>query len=208
MDLQQLKSVWVSYDEKMAANRKLSELVVLSMIRDKSRGVLAGMQREILRACLLCVVLIVFFSASVLANAFDFTQPIQYVPILFYIALASMALFLLLKERSRLGSVNLTKDTLHEALKKVIHAREKFQAVIRKVWFLIPLTSLAFLISLVAKTVETYGVLKFSSIVGALIGGSILFVLVARRHVHLFKDAYCEDLKESLQELEELQNIK
>ena len=207
MNLDELKSTWKAYDEKMLASQKLSERVVFLMIRDRSKSTLAQMERNLKVAGLIMTAVVFFFSAAIAGNAFDYTSWYFYIPSVLYIGLALFAITVVVKNYRHLSRVSLSQQNLYDSLTTVLRWHEKTQAALARVWLLCMMSGFLFGVSMVARKFETYGTTK----VILMLGGQALIILVlyalARWVFAVFEDRLGKELTENIQELDQLKAI-
>ncbi|MBC7920122.1 MAG: hypothetical protein H7Z75_03445 [Ferruginibacter sp.] len=203
MNLDEMKTTWQAYDQRIAATHQLSERLVRSMMKDKSKGTLARMRQELRLVSVIFTAVIFFFSAVILGNAFDYTHWLEYIPTVLYMLLASTGLVLILGEYRQLRKVNLTKENLRESLRLVIRSHERFGAALGKVWKLCMGAGFLFGVSFVARTIPKYGWGKAFLFVGGQALLILLLYAVARWLFDAFQDPHTAQLKENLRELEE-----
>ncbi|MFC5411854.1 hypothetical protein ACFPMF_21200 [Larkinella bovis] len=202
MTLEELKSTWKTLDDKLSANRRLSEEIVFQLIKDRSKSTLAKMERRLLFAGFIMTGLVLFFGAAMIGNAFDYTSWYFHLPSVLYISLALVALTVVARTYRTLHRVNLSQQTLYDSLKTVLQAHEKAQAALARVWLLCMLAGFLFGVSMVARKFEAYGMAKTS---GLLVGQAVLILLLyaaARWIFTLFEDRLGQELRENLQELD------
>jgi uncharacterized membrane protein YcjF (UPF0283 family) len=204
MNLDELKSTWKSYDEKLLASQQLSEQMVFLMIKDRSKSTLAKMARNLKFAGVIMTAVIIFFTAAIVGNAFDYTSWYFYIPSVLYIGLALVALTVVLKNYRSLSGVTLSRKNLYDSLTTVLHSHEKAQAALSRVGLLCMMAGFLFGVSMVARKFEVYGTTK----VMLMLGGEAAIILVlyaaARWVFNVFEDTIGNELKENLQELDQL----
>jgi uncharacterized membrane protein YcjF (UPF0283 family) len=204
MNLDELKSTWKSYDEKLLASQQLSEQMVFLMIKDRSKSTLAKMARNLKFAGVIMTAVIIFFTAAIVGNAFDYTSWYFYIPSVLYIGLALVALTVVLKNYRSLSGVTLSRKNLYDSLTTVLHSHEKAQAALSRVWLLCMMAGFLFGVSMVARKFEVYGTTK----VMLMLGGEAAIILVlyaaARWVFNVFEDTIGNELKENLQDLDQL----
>jgi uncharacterized membrane protein YedE/YeeE len=207
MNLDELKSTWKAYDEKMLASQKLSERVVFLMISDRSKSTLARMERNLKVAGLIMTAVVLFFAAAIIGNAFDYTSWYFYIPSVLYISVALFAITVIVKSYRNLSRVSLSQKNLHESLTTVLRWHEKTQSALARVWLLCMMSGFLFGVSMVARKFEAYGTTK----VALLLSGQALLILVvyavARWVFNAFEDKPGDELKENIQELDQLKAI-
>ncbi|WP_138990750.1 hypothetical protein [Larkinella sp. C7] len=207
MNLDELKSTWKGYDEKMLASQKLSERVVFMMIKDRSKSVLAKMERNLTGAGLLMTAVVIFFAAAIAGNAFDYTSWYFYIPSVLYMGLALFAIAVIVKNYRHLSRVSLSQQNLYDSLTTVLQWHQKTRAALARVWLLCMMSGFLFGVSMVARKFETYGTTK----VMLMLGGEMLLILVlyalARWVFAVFEDRLGKELTENIQELDQLKAI-
>ncbi|WP_421830312.1 hypothetical protein [Larkinella sp.] len=207
MNLDELKSTWKAYDEKMLASQKLSERVVFMMIKDRSKSTLAKMERNLTGAGLIMTAVVLFFAAAVAGNAFDYTSWYFYIPSVLYIGLALFAITVIVKNYRHLSQVSLSQQNLYDSLTTVLRWHEKTQSALSSVWILCMMSGFLFGVSMVARKFETYGTTK----VALLLSGQAVMILIvyalARWVFAVFEDRLGQELKENIQELDQLKAI-
>ena len=207
MNLDEFKSTWKAYDEKLLASQQLSERVVFMMLRDRSKSTLAQMERNLKVAGLIMTAVVLFFAAAIIGNAFDYTSWYFYIPSVLYIGLALFAITVVVKNYRHLSRVSLSQQNLYDSLTTVLRWHEKTQAALARVWLLCMMSGFLFGVSMVARKFETYGTTK----VALLLSGQALLILVvyavARWVFNAFEDKPGDELKENIQELEQLKTV-
>ncbi|MGV3560374.1 hypothetical protein [Larkinella arboricola] len=207
MTLDDLKITWKAYDEKLLAHQQLTERMILLMIKDRSKGTLAKMARHLQVAGVVMTAVIVFFSAAIIGNAFDYERWYLYIPSVIYIGLAIVALTVVVKNYRNLSRISLSQQNLYDSLKTVLGWHEKAQAALSKVWMLCLLAGFLFTISMIARKFEAYSALKISLALGSQAAFILLFYGLARWLFNAFEDKIGLELKENLQELDQLKSI-
>ncbi|MES2733944.1 MAG: hypothetical protein V4714_19510 [Bacteroidota bacterium] len=204
MNLDELKLTWQAYDEKIRTTQQLGEKLVLTLIKDKSKGTLSKLARELRWVMLLFTGLILFLVAAIVGNAFDFTGWLSYLPMGMYLLLSTYALIILLKEYRNIQSVNLTKENLRECLQLLIRSHEHYFVAMGKIWQLCMIAGVLFGISLILRKVDDYGITKTLLFIGVQVITVLLIYAVAKWGFNISHDPHTAALKENLRELEEL----
>ncbi|KAA9357323.1 hypothetical protein [Larkinella humicola] len=207
MNLEELKSNWKAYDEKILASQKLSERVVFMMIKDRSKSTLAKMERNLTGAGLLMTAVVIFFAAAIVGNAFDYTSWYFYIPSVLYIGLALFAITVVVKNYRHLSRVSLSQQNLYDSLTTVLQWHVKTQAALARVWLLCMMAGFLFGVSMVARKFETYGTMKTVLILGGQAALILLMYATARWIFNSFEDHLGTELKENIQELDQLKAI-
>lgn len=204
MNLDELKTAWQSLDEKGINAQKLGENLALSMMKERSRSTLATMQTDLGRVGAYLVLLLLVFGAILLGNPFDYTHGLEHVPTLLYLGLLGVALRNVWQEYRQLQAVSLTKSTLRESLRAVLHSHEAYRIAMSWVWKVSLGAGFMFGVSLTARNFTAYGLTKFL----LLLGGQLVLIAalyaLARWVFSQFPDAQTTALKAHLRELEEL----
>ena len=124
MNLEELKSAWQVYDQKLTFSQKINEKIVFSMIRERSNSRLSKMKRE--NRLLMLFMFFEFFVllAVFLGNPFDFVYLWQYIPFLFLLIGNLMAIVMLFKVYKMIN-VDITGIDLSSFLIRLIQSYEK-----------------------------------------------------------------------------------
>ncbi|MDB5246769.1 MAG: hypothetical protein JWQ40_1163 [Segetibacter sp.] len=124
MDLEQVKTEWQQYNQKLELSQRLNEQLIMSILRERSRSRVSKIRRDNTLYMILMVLNLVLLSAIFAGNPFDFKYNIQYIP---YGALAIgviLAIFSLIRS-FKTFDVNLNNVSLDSFLKKTIYEYEK-----------------------------------------------------------------------------------
>lgn len=202
MNLDELKSAWKVYDQKLQTSQQLTERLIVGMIKERSKSRVAQIKRENTFFFILMVVELVLLGAIFLGNPFDFIYPIQFVPYGFLAVGILMALVAIYRSNT-IVNVDMNSTTLGAFLNHVVKEYEKNKKL--EGWFGVLmlasgcLTTLSFLPNKLEK-MHLAAALKdtFIPIVVCL----IIYFLAFRLGV--FKNRKSEGFKEDLRELEEL----
>lgn len=201
MNINDLQSIWTAYDQKITIQQSLTEKMILSMIRDRSRSTLAVMSRKnILLACLFLFYTL-FFTACILGNAFDYTHPAYYIPLVLQGISCCIFAVLLLNTYSQIKQVNPAKENLSEALRKVIRVNDRHVLLSGRIWWGYFIAGVLFPFTFLPRMINSKGMgeaIGFMAILVVVIGGSLL----AAKKLRLFRDSHGDRLKENLHELE------
>ncbi|WP_234733653.1 hypothetical protein [Tellurirhabdus bombi] len=207
MELDELKASWRVYDEKISRQQQLNEQMFLSMIKDRSKSNLAKMGQKIRLAGTIMVGTILFFTAAILGNPFDFTNWYSYVPMVLYLVLGLFALVIIVKEHRQLNQVNLSRENLRDSLAKVIQSHEQTQRILGKVWLLFMVAGFLLGVALVSRNFDAYGMAKTVTFLGLQVGIILVLYGLAKWVFRAFEDPQAEALKESLKELDQLKQL-
>lgn len=124
MNLEQLKTEWREYDQKLALSQRLNEQIIQSMLRERSRSRVAKIRRDNILYLVLMLLNLVLLGAIFAGNPFDFKYDLQYIPFGILAAGVLIAIASLIKS---LQSFNVDLNTLNldHFLRKTIGEFEK-----------------------------------------------------------------------------------
>ncbi len=202
MNLDELKSAWKVYDQKLQTSQLLTERLIVGMIKERSRSRVAQIKRENTFFFLLMVFELVVLGAIFIGNPFDFIYPIQFVPYGFLGIGIIMAIIAIYRSNA-IADIDMNSTTLGAFLTHVIKEYEKNKKL--EGWFGILmlasgcLATLSFLPNKLAKQNLT------SALIDTLIPmGICLFIYYLAFKMGVFKNRKSEGFKEDLKELEGL----
>ncbi len=201
MNLEELKSAWQVYDQKLTFSQKINEKIVFSMIRERSNSRLSKMKRE--NRLLMLFMFFEFFVllAVFIGNPFDFVYLWQYIPFLFLLIGNLMAIVMLFKVYKMIN-VDITGIDLSSFLIKLIQGYEKNKKA--EGWFGAImfvsgcLTVFSFLPKKLAQ--KTLSLALLDTLIPLLI--CIMIYYIAFKF-GAFKNKKSEEFKKDLQELQE-----
>lgn len=202
MNLDELKSAWKVYDQKLQTSQLLTERMIVGMIKERSRSRVAQIKRENTFFFILMVTELVLLGAIFVGNPFDFIYPIQFVPYgLLGIAII-MALVAIYRSNA-IVNIDMNSTTLGAFLNHVIKEYEKNKKLEGRFGILMLasgcLTTLSFLPKKLARENLT------AALIDTLIPLAIcLFMYYLAFKLGAFKNRKSEGFKEDLKELEEL----
>lgn len=202
MNLDELKSAWKVYDQKLQTSQLLTEKLIVGMVREKSKSRIAQIKRENKWFFALMVFELVVLGAIFMGNPFDFIYKIQFVPYVFLSIGIIMALVAIYRSNA-IVNIDMNSTTLGAFLHNVIKEYEKNKKL--EGWFGILmltsgcLTTLSFL----PNKLEKKGL--NAALIDTLIPmGVCLIIYYLAFKLGAFKNRKSEGFKEDLQELEAL----
>ncbi len=201
MNLEELKSAWQVYDQKLTFSQKINEKIVFSMIRERSNSRLSKMKRE--NRLLMLFMFFEFFVllAVFIGNPFDFVYLWQYIPFLFLLIGNLMAIVMLFKVYKMIN-VDITGIDLSSFLIQLIQSYErnkKAEGWFGAIMFVSGcLTIFSFLPNKLAQ--KTLSLALLDTLIPLLI--CILIYYIAFK-LGAFKNKKSEEFKKDLQELQE-----
>ncbi|MBA4851295.1 hypothetical protein [Emticicia sp. BO119] len=202
MNLDELKSAWQVYDQKLQTSQLLTEKLIVGMIKERSKSRVAQIKRENTFFFVLMVSELVLLGAVFVGNPFDFIYPIQFVPFVFLAIGIIMALVAIFKSNAIIN-MDMNSTTLGAFLQHVISEYEKNKRLER--WFGILmlssgcLTVLSFLPNKLAKQALVSALIDTAIPMGICL---VIYFLAFR--FGLFNNRKSEGFKEDLRELEGL----
>jgi len=132
MDIEQLKTEWKQYNQKLALSQRLNEQVIQSMLRERSRSRVSKIRRDTIIYIILMLINLVLLAGIFAGNPFDFKYTVQYIPYGLLAIGVLLAILSLVRTLQRFN-VNTNKVNLHGFLKTTIHEYEKNKKM--ETWF-------------------------------------------------------------------------
>jgi|GEM_PF-4455852 len=203
MDLDELKSTWKSYEQKLASTERLSHQLLQIVLQNRSNSTIDTMIRELRLAFAILSGLVLFFSAVLAGNPFDYTQPLYFLPAVCYLIIALAGLYFSVQHRNNLQKTRLLTHNLHQALTELIRFRTQHTKLMKWVWMLAMLAGSMIMLPTVARKFSE-GWINTLLIILFPIGLTIVSIGLAML-VGMFTDRHLAELKGQLRELEELQ---
>ncbi|WP_460910724.1 hypothetical protein [Spirosoma areae] len=202
INLDEFKATWQAYDQKLDSTQQLSQQVLAIVQRNRSTSTIDKMIRELRLPGAILLTLVVFFSAVIAGNPFDYTQWIHYLPAVCYTLIAATGLYFLLHHNSDLRRTTLHTHDLHHALTDLIRLRTRHSALMKCVWLLAMLAGSMIMLPIVARKFAEAGWLYSLLIVLLPIGLTAVSIGLASL-AGMFKDRYLDELREQVKELED-----
>ena len=133
MNIDEIKTEWKQYSQKLEVSQRLNEHLLLSMLRERSRSKVSKIRRNNTIYLLLMLATLLFLVAIFAGNPFDFKYKLQYIPYFILFIGVLLAIFSLVKS---LKSFNTTINnvSLDNFLKKTIAEYEKNKKNRTMVW--------------------------------------------------------------------------
>ena len=132
MNIDQLKTDWQRYNQKLELSQRLNEQLIHSMLKERSRSRIAKIRRDNILYMVLMMMNLVILAAIFAGNPFDFKYLLQYIPYGILTIGVLMAMVSLFKSLQSFN-VNLNHVNLDAFLKKTIVEFEKNRKMER--WF-------------------------------------------------------------------------
>lgn len=124
MNLEQLKTEWQQYNQKLALTQRLNEQIIVSMLRERSRSRVAKIRRDNIFYLVLMLLNLFLIGAIFAGNPFDFKYDLQYLPYGILAVGILLAIGSLIKSLQSFN-VDLNAVNLDHFLRKTIREFEK-----------------------------------------------------------------------------------
>jgi multisubunit Na+/H+ antiporter MnhB subunit len=132
MNLDELKTAWTEYDQKLSVSNRINEEILSGMIRDRSVSRVSRIRRSNFMLLIWMFLVLAFIIAIIFGNPFDFKYSWQFIPYL-VIGLSVFAAIGSILVTLRRFDVNLSASNLSGFLVKIIAGYEKNKQMER--WF-------------------------------------------------------------------------
>lgn len=210
MNLNDMKTAWQEYDEKLQSAQVLTEKLIHSMIKDRSCSRLVKVKRQYLMLLLFMIFWVLVDLAVLVGNPFDYTKVIEYVPIGIRFACMLVLIFALLRFVNSLSKIDINPDSLTVSLDKVIRILGKYEkpekllGVTLKVMLFS--SAVLFPLSFLPRKVGSMGLLDglVDTIIPIAIG---ITLIVVAQFFGAFKSRQGEKFQEDLNELTDLKKL-
>lgn len=205
MNIEQVKTEWQQYNQKLELTQRLNEQLIQSMLRERSRSRVSKIRRNNWTFLVLMTINLVVLAAIFAGNPFDFTYALQYVP---YGMLAIGVLLAILSLIKSLKSfdINMNNVSLDIFLRRTIEEYEKNKKMER--WFrrIIFFAGTLTAISFLPKKLENKELLPALTDTAISIGITLAIYFIAVK-AGAFKNRKIEGFENDLRELNELKAI-
>ena len=205
MNIDQLKTDWQRYNQKLELSQRLNEQLIHSMLKERSRSRIAKIRRDNILYMVLMMMNLVILAAIFAGNPFDFKYLLQYIPYGILTIGVLMAMVSLFKSLQSFN-VNLNHVNLDAFLKKTIVEFEKNRKMER--WFGIiivfagVLTGLSFLPHKVQNKPLGQALIETAVSMGIAVG---IYIIAFK--LGAFKNRKKEGFENDLKELKELKAL-
>ena len=205
MNIDQLKTDWQRYNQKLELSQRLNEQLIHSMLKERSRSRIAKIRRDNILYMVLMMMNLVILAAIFAGNPFDFKYLLQYIPYGILTIGVLMAMVSLFKSLQSFN-VNLNHVNLDAFLKKTIVEFEKNRTMER--WFGIiivfagVLTGLSFLPHKLQNKPLGQALIETAVSMGIAVG---IYIIAFK--LGAFKNRKKEGFENDLKELKELKAL-
>ena len=207
MNLTELKAAWHEYDDKLKAVNTISDKIILSMIRERSSSRLSTIENVYRFTFVSNTIWILLILASIASNPFDFTHPVQYIPMT--VVGISLVIFLGISLRSYrdLKKVDIRNSPLAESLKQIIVIFEKPWKYIKQNIILMMVAASLFPLSFLPRAIEAAGLWSalLYELTPIVVVALVMYFISIK--TGLFKERYAATFRNDLQDLEELKSM-
>ncbi len=205
MNMDQLKTDWQRYNQKLELSQQLNEKLILSMIKERSRSRITKIRRDSVLFMILMTITLGFLTAIFAGNPFDFKYTLQYFPYAILATGVLLSILSLLKSLQNFN-VNINNVSLDTFLKKIIDGYEKNKKM--ETWFGIiimcagALTALSFF----PNKLENKPLLQALVETAVSMGVAVVIYFAAFKS-GVFKNRKKEGFENDLKELNELKTL-
>ena len=205
MNLEEIKTEWIQYNQKLATSQRLNEQLILSMLRERSKSRVSKIRRDNSIYMVLMMLSFLFIVAIFAGNPFDFKYKLQYVPY-GILAIGVLLAIVSLTKSMQSFSININNVSLDVFLKKTIEAYEKNKKIERLFGILIVGAGTLAAFSFLPNKLEhkDWWTALGETAISILITLTIYFVAFK---AGAFKNRNKEEFENDLKEWNELKNI-
>lgn len=202
MELDEFKMIWKAYDQKLDATQQLGQKLLQLTLQNRSQSTIDKMLRELRPVFAILSGVVVFFSAVIAGNAFDYTRPIHYVPACLYMIVAIVGLYRSIQHRNNLRNKQLLTHDLYQTLTDIITLRLRHAKLMKWVWVSIMLAGSMVMLPVIARKLpESW----LNTLILLLIPVGITTVSIGLASMAgMFNDPYVDELRAQRKELETL----
>jgi MFS family permease len=203
MNVEQIKMEWNRYNEKLSLSQQLSEKLIISMLKERSRSRISAIRRSNFLYLLLMCMVFTFLIAIFAGNPFDFNYGWQFIPYGVLLIGVLITIITLVQSLQSLPA-DLNKLDLSSFLKQTVLAYDRKRKV--ESWFGIIMFTGGVL------TVFSFlpGKLKNNSVTEALLETGLLVVITIIIYFIAFKAGAFKNRNKAAFEndLKELNNLR
>ena len=205
MNIDQLKTDWQRYNQKLELSQRLNEQLIHSMLKERSRSRIAKIRRDNILYMVLMMMNLVILAAIFAGNPFDFKYLLQYIPYGILTIGVLMAMVSLFKSLQSFN-VNLNHVNLDAFLKKTIVEFEKNRKMER--WFGIIIVSAGVLtgLSFLPNKLQNKSLEQALTETAVSMGIAVVIYIIAFK-LGAFKNRKKEGFENDLKELKELKAL-
>ena len=205
MNIEELKTEWQQYNQKLALSQRLNEQMILGMLRERSRSRVSKIRQENAVYLVLMFLNLFFLGAIFAGNPFDFKYELQYIPYTILTVGVLLAIISLIKSLLSFN-VNINNVNLDHFLKKTIEEFEKSKKMQRWFGMIIFSSGVLTAFSFLPKKLEHKALWQALGETAISIAITLAIYFIAFK-LGAFKNRKKEGFENDLQELNELKNL-
>jgi hypothetical protein len=207
MNLDDLKSTWKVYDQRLQAAQTLNEKIIVSMITERSSTRFSTVKTQYVVGLAWMLVCLTAGIAILWGNPFDYRYKIQYIPTGIYTICLIIVLIDMVRSFIALRHIAIHHHTIDDSLKKIIAVYEKPRRFLKYILIIFLISQVVlFPLSFLPRNIETMGL--WTALAERLIPISIAALLLFAAHKFgAFKDRHAKKFKTDLDELGELRKM-
>lgn len=209
MNIDELKTAWMAYDSRLKLTHKISDKLIMSMIKEKSQSRLTKVKRHYLIGLFYMAALLSLGMAVLIGNPFDYTYAIEYLPIAIYCLCLIILIVTMINTNIKLQQVEINHNNLETSLKRIANIFEKYQKP-GKFWGitlkLMLSTTILFPLSFLPRKIELIGLWGgiTETLIPIAISATMIFIAFK---LGAFKERNGKKFEEYTKELQELKGL-
>lgn len=198
---EKLQAAWQTCDRQLKTQKRISEQLIRSMIRERSGSTLSSISRRnlVLAGLFLCYG--IFFTVCITGNAFDYAAAIYFIPLVVQASACLAGSCILFHAYRTTRGVRLENESLVSGLRQMIAVNERHLKLNRQVWWFYFVPGVLFPFTFLPVMAEKKGMATALGIMAILVLIISLLVFLAKR-AGFFESRQQQQLKANLQELE------
>lgn len=206
MNLDELKTAWKEYDQKLVSTQKIQEKIIVSMITERSTSTWTKARRYYIFGFLSASVWLMFSVAVLTGNPFDFRYSYQYIPMAIMAMCFLVFLILFIINYRALSAIPIHTATLTASLKSIIDHYDKPKKLLTGVLYTYLASAFIFPFSFIPTKIEREGI--WSALGETMIPIAIsLAILIIAHKLGAFKERHKGKFQRDLNELQELKSL-
>jgi len=209
MNIDELKTAWQTYDTRLQLTHKLSDKLIVSMIKEKSQSRLSRVKKHYLIGLIYMICLLGLGVAVLVGNPFDYTYTLEYLPVALYTLCLSILIVAMFNTNRKLQQIEINQSNLDTSLKQIASIFEKYQKPGRLLGIALKLilsTAILFPLSFLPRKIERVGLWEgiTDTLIPVFIAAAMVFIAFK---LGAFKERNGKKFEEYTNELEELKSL-
>ncbi|HMF73188.1 MAG TPA: hypothetical protein VK616_17030 [Flavitalea sp.] len=205
MNIEEIKSEWIQYNQKLSVSQRLNEHLILSMIRERSGSRLAKIRQDNFLYLLLMFFTLIFLVAIFAGNPFDFKYTLQYFPYAILVIGVLMSVGSLCRNLIHFN-VDVNKTDLAGFLNNIILVYEKHNKMQAWYGFIMFSAGILSAFSFLPKKLEHKALWQALGETMIMLVVTVLIYVIALK-LGLFKNRKKEAFENDLKELNQLKQL-